>query len=86
MFQKMLHFRAKTVSEVLKTWYFPFSAFWSTGHGRGGAIAPPAPLVTLLCVSCISDLYKKKGRLSSLSLFGCATESNLDFGNWGEGV
>ena len=32
----------KRVLEVLKTWYFPYSAFWSAGQG-GGAIAPPAP-------------------------------------------
>ena len=27
----------KAVSEVLKTWYFPYSALWSAGQG-GGAI------------------------------------------------
>ena len=32
----------KRVLEVLKTWYFPYSAFWSAGQW-GGAIAPPAP-------------------------------------------
>ena len=31
---------------MLKTWYFPYSAFWSAGQwggGGGGAIAPPPP-------------------------------------------
>ena len=39
----------KRVLEVLKTWYFPYSAFWSAGQW-GGAIAPlaPPPLATLL--------------------------------------
>ena len=32
----LVHSSAKAVSEVLKTWYFSYSAFWSTGHGRGG--------------------------------------------------
>ena len=43
MFQKnalnhfLVHFSAKkTVSEVLKTCYFPYSAFWSTGQWGGG--------------------------------------------------
>ena len=30
----------KRVLEVLKTWYFPYSAFWSAGQW-GGAITPP---------------------------------------------
>ena len=42
MFQTMLllllvHSSAKkkkTVSGVLQTWYFPYSAFWSTANGR----------------------------------------------------
>ena len=39
----------KTVSEVLKTWYFYYSGFWSAGQwgggggGGGGAIVPRAP-------------------------------------------
>ena len=32
----------KRVLEVLKTWYFPYSAFWSAGQW-GGGIAPPRP-------------------------------------------
>ena len=32
----------KRVLEVLKTWYFSYSAFWSAGQW-GGAIAPPPP-------------------------------------------
>ena len=35
----------KTISEVLKTWYFPYSAFWLAG--QRGATAPP-PAATLL--------------------------------------
>ena len=38
----------KRVLEVLKTWYFPYSAYWSAGQW-GEAIAPPRPpLATLL--------------------------------------
>ena len=33
----------KRVLEVLKTWYFPYSAFWSAGQWGGGAISPPRP-------------------------------------------
>ena len=34
----------KTVSDVLKTWYFSYSAFWSTGQWR--ALAPPSDYPT----------------------------------------
>ena len=30
----------KTVSEVLKTWYFRYSAFWPTGKWQGGNSPP----------------------------------------------
>ena len=33
----------KTVSEVLKTWYFPNSAFWSTAQGDGLQPLPATP-------------------------------------------
>ena len=36
---KSIPAQKKTVSDVLKTWYFPYSAFWSTGQWR--ALAPP---------------------------------------------
>ena len=38
----------KTVPEVLKTWYFSYSAFWSTGHW-GGYSPPFAPLWLRYC-------------------------------------
>ena len=38
----------KRVLEVLKTWYFPYSAFWSAG--QWGGYSPP-PLATLLVPS-----------------------------------
>ena len=45
MFQKdvLNHFfspfqRKNTVSEELKTWYFPYSAFWLTGRWGGGGV------------------------------------------------
>ena len=31
----------KTVSEVLKMWYFPYSAFWAEGQRSGGGLQPP---------------------------------------------
>ena len=31
----------KTVSEVIKTWFFPYSAFWSAGQLGGNS--PPGP-------------------------------------------
>ena len=39
-----------TVSEKIKTWCFPYSAFWLTGQwGKGYSLpAPPPPLATLL--------------------------------------
>ena len=33
----------KTVSEELKTWYFPYSAFWLTGQLEGLQHTPPPP-------------------------------------------
>ena len=36
----------KRVLEVLKTWYFPYSAFWSAGQW-GGAIARPPGYATV---------------------------------------
>ena len=39
----------KTVSKVLKTRYFSYSAFWSTCQWEGGLYPPPPPpLATLL--------------------------------------
>ena len=38
----------KTVSDVLKTWYFPYSAFWSTGQWR--ALAPTLTILLRLNV------------------------------------
>ena len=38
----------KTVPEVLKTWYFSYSAFWSTGHWGGYSPHLRPPLATLL--------------------------------------
>ena len=33
----------KTVPEVLKTWYFSYSAFWPTGQWGGYSPLPPLP-------------------------------------------
>ena len=33
---------------MIKTWYFPYSAFWSTGQWGKGYSPPPRPLATLL--------------------------------------
>ena len=38
----------KTVPEVLKTWYFSYSAFWSTGQ-CGGYCPPLRPLWLRYC-------------------------------------
>ena len=36
-------FKHKKVSEELKTWYFPNSAFWLTGRWGGGGYSLPCP-------------------------------------------
>ena len=54
-----------------------------------GAIASPrhpSGYATVCELSFPSDLDKEKGKLSSLSLFGCATDSNLNFVEGGEGA
>ena len=45
----------RTVSEELKLWYFPHSAFWWTGQWGGGYIPRP-PLATLLDIGGIANL------------------------------
>ena len=46
--------RKKTVSKELKTWYFPYSAFWLTG--QWGAIFPASPMATLLLVGLLRHI------------------------------
>ena len=47
----------KTVLEMLKTWYFSYSAFWSAGQWGGYSPLCPTPLATLLQTQVFS---KKK--------------------------
>ena len=47
----------KRVLEVLKTWYFPYSAFWSAGQW-GGYSPPPPPPPAWLRYCTGNNLYK----------------------------
>ena len=55
-----------------------------------GATTPPllraSGYATVCELSFPSDLDKEEGRLSFFSLFGCATDSNLNFVVGGEGA
>ena len=42
----------KRVLEVLKTWYFPYSAFWSAGQWGGGYSPPPPPWLNYWLYVC----------------------------------
>ena len=60
----------KSISKVVKTWYFLYSAFWSAGHG-GGAIAPlSALLYRVLC--CWALCWQ-------ISNFGCRSNKKTRY-------
>ena len=60
----------KRVLEVLKTWYFPYSAFWSAGQWGGGC-SPPAPpgYATALMYAIFLDSSKAFDRVCHYILF-----------------
>ena len=68
----------KRVLEVLKTWYFPYSAFWSAG--QWGGYSPPRPPPWLRYCSLLPCLTFsiKNGQCEASTVCGIQVAGSLN--------
>ena len=65
----------KRVLEVLKTWYFSYSAFWSAGQW-GGAIAPPPPPPHGYATGRVIRVSEPKSEMPIVALNSSSSKTN----------